>query len=231
MTARAFRAVVVSVAAVVVVAGCGIVGGSPAPASPAPTTARAALPAGDYASSAFRPAASFTLPEGWLVAGDGPDFLSLQPATSDAVGVYLFRSPKAASQDPACPVAPAQNVGATAADLVAWIVALPGLVVSEPVPVTLGGLSGQQLDAHIVDGWTASCPFADGLPTVPLFVGASDQSFRWVVAGNERLRLAVLDVPGQGTVVVDIDAFDGTLMDDLLVEATPIVESLRFGLP
>ncbi len=66
---------------------------------------------------------------------------------------------------------------------------------------------------------------------MPLFVSASDLSFRWVVAGSERLRLAVLDVPGQGTVVVDIDAFDGSLMDGLVIAATPIVESLRFALP
>ena len=52
-----------------------------------------------------------------------------------------------------------------------------------------------------------------------------------MVAGNERLRLSLLDVPGGGTVVVDIDAFDGTLMDDLLAAATPIVQSLSFATP
>ncbi|MFI5043040.1 MAG: hypothetical protein ACHQNA_14545, partial [Acidimicrobiales bacterium] len=80
-------------------------------------------------------------------------------------------------------------------------------------------------------GWTASCPFANGAPTVALFVGATDASFRWVIAGSERLRLTVLDVPGAGTVVVDIDAYDGTLMDGLLSATTPIVGSLKFGLP
>lgn len=210
------------------VAGCGALGASP---TPAPTAPRVALPAGTYTSTAFRPPVSFTLPDGWLIAGDAPDYLSLQPAASDAVGIHLFRSPQAASQDAECPITPAPNVGPTAAELVDWIVARPGLVVSDPVPVTVGGLAGLGIDVGIVEGWTASCPFADGLPTVPLFVGAGDSTFRWVVAGSERLRLAVLDVPGQGTVVVDIDAFDGTLMDDLLADATPIVSSMTFGLP
>ena len=80
---------------------------------------------------------------------------------------------------------------------------------------------------RIVDGWQASCPFANGLPTVPLFVG-QDNQLRWVVAGSERLRLSLLDVPGGGTVVVDIDAFDGSLMDGLLDAASPIVASFQF---
>jgi hypothetical protein len=182
-------------------------------------------------SSVFRPPITYTLPDGWLIADDGPDYLGLEPVTSDATGIRVFRSPRAASQDATCPIAPAPGVGTTARDLVDWIRARPGLVAGDPVPVTLGGLAGLQLDLAIVAGWTPSCPFANGLPTVALFVGSTDASFRWVVAGSERLRLTVLDVPGAGTVVVDIDAFDGSLMDGLLPAAAPIVGSLKFGLP
>jgi hypothetical protein len=32
-------------------------------------------------------------------------------------------------------------------------------------------------------------------------------------------------------VVVDVDAFDGSLMDGFLPAAAPVVGSLRFGLP
>ena len=212
--------------AVAVLAGCG---GS---TSPTPTpTARAAVPAGTHVSSVFRPPITYTLPEGWLIADDAPDYLGLEPVTSDATGIRVFRSPRAASQDPTCPIAPAPGVGTTARDLVDWIRARPGLVAGDPVAVTLGGLAGLQLDIAIVAGWTPSCPFANGLPTVALFVGSTDASFRWVVAGSERLRLTVLDVAGAGTVVVDIDAFDGSLMDGLLPAAAPIVGSLKFGLP
>ena len=111
-----------------------------------------------------------------------------------------------------------------------WIRARPGFTVGDPVAVTMGGLVGLQVDVAIVAGWASSCPFANGLPTVPLFVGSLDTSFRWVIAGSERLRLNVLDVPGKGIVVVDIDAFDGSLMDAFLPAASPIVESMRFAL-
>ena len=214
------------VVVVAVVAGCGSVA-SPTPATPA---ARPALPAGDYDSSVFRPQITFTLPDGWLIGDDSADYFGLLPVTSDAIGIHVFRSPRAASQDLDCPITAEQGVGTTAKDLVDWIRARPGLTVGDPLPVTMGGLGGFQIDVAIIAAWAPSCPFADGIPTVPLFVGATDGSFRWVIAGGERLRLNILDVPGSGTIVVDIDDFDGSLMDEFLPVATPIVESMRFAL-
>src|SRR3990172_3570782 len=74
-------------------------------------------------------------------------------------------------------------------------------------------------------------PPATGPPPAPLFVSPPDPAFRWVIAGAERLRLHLLDVPSGGTVVVDIHAFDGSLMDSLLPVAAPIVTSMSFGAP
>lgn len=172
--------------------------------------------------------ATFTLPAGWLIAEDGPALFGIKPVAYDELGIYLFRSPQAASQQADCPTTALPEVGPKAKDLVDWITALPGLQVGTPTSVAVGGLAGFQLDIAIVPGWTASCPFANGLPTVPLLVGSAS-GLRWVVAGTERLRLSVLDVPTGGTVVVDIDAFDGSLFDGFLPGATPIVESLRFA--
>jgi hypothetical protein len=212
-----------ALAAVLLLAGCASEG------TPTATPAqRQALPGGDYRSAGFRPAVAFTLPDGWLITEDSADLLALQPVTSDAVGIYLFRSPRAASQQADCPITPVPEVGPMARDLVDWMAALPGLETGDRQPVSLGGLTGFALDVSIVGGWTASCPFANGLPTVPLLVGATSD-LRWVVAGSERLRLRVLDDPAGGTVVVDIDAFDGTLFDGFLPIAAPIVDSLRFA--
>lgn len=211
--------------AAVLAAGCA----SGATATPTPV-ARQALPAGDYRSAAFSPTVTFTLPNGWLIVEDSAEFLALRPVTSDSVGIYLFRSPGAASQLADCPTAVVPEVGPMAKDLVEWIAARPGLQTGNPVSVALGGTVGFELDIAIVAGWAASCPFADGLPTVPLFVGRTN-SLRWVVAGSERLRLDVLDVPGGGTVVVDIDAFEGSQFDGFLPAATTVVKSLQFAIP
>jgi hypothetical protein len=201
-----------------------IPGRTPGPSQPT------ALPAGTYRSQAFQPQLTFTVPAGWWLASDSADFLELLPVDSDQEGIYLFRDPAAASQDPTCPLAPEPSVGGLSTDLSTWIRGRPGLVTSNPRLAQVGGLRGVELDVGIVSSWTASCPFANGAPTVPLFVDEAS-GLRWVAAGSERLRLSFLDVPGGGTVVVDIDAFDGSLMDDLVARAVPIVQSFNFASP
>jgi hypothetical protein len=208
-------------------AGCA---GAPSAATPVPTPAPSVLPAGTYTSAAFQPAVTYTVPTGWRIASDSSDYFALQPVDSEITGIHFFRDPLAASQDAACPTTPEPGVGKLSLELATWIRDLPGIIASSPRIVTTGGLRGVELDLALNTGWTASCPFANGVPTVPLFVGA-DGSLRWVVAGNERLRVALLDVPGGGTVVVDVDAFDGTLMDGLVAAAAPIVQSLSFATP
>jgi len=219
-------ALVVGVLAIGILPGLSTPAASPtaAPGTPGPS----ALPAGTFASQVFKPTLTFTVPGGWAVGADTTPYFQLLPVTSDLVGIHLFRDARAASQDPACPDTPAAGVGSTGAELVEWIRGRPGLVVSEPTLVTVGGLSGQRIDVAIKDGWTAACPLANGIPTVPLLTDGTG-SFRWIVAGTERMRMDVLDVPGGGTVIVDVDAFDGTLMDQLLKDAEPIVGSFSFA--
>lgn len=211
------------IATALLVAACG---GAP---SPSPSGPAAAAP-GTYTTAAFTPTVTYTLPAGWSIGEDTPTFAALRPAGSTVTGIHFFRDPVAASQMTTCPDAAEPGVGASAKELADWIAARPGLVASPPEAIELGGLAGYLVDIGIRDGWSASCPFADGLPTVPLFVRPGE-GFRWVVAGSERLRLYVLEVPGDGVVVVDIDAFDGRLIDDLLESAVPIVSSLRFAVP
>jgi hypothetical protein len=188
------------------------------------------LAAGAHTSKAFAPALTFTVPWGWENPVDSAAYLQLQPLGDQIVGIHLFRNPVAMSQAAACPTATEPGVGPTSLDLVKWIRERPGLIVSQPGLVTIGGLPGSVIDIGIVAGWKESCPFANGLATVPL-IFQPPNGYRWVIAGNERLRLYVLDVPGGGIVVVDVDAFDGARMDALLKDAAPIVASFAFAKP
>ncbi len=217
------RPVALATLAVIVLAACNA-GSSPAPTGPQP------LDPGTYRSQVFQPAVTFTLPAGWWIPSDTSDYLGLMPVSSDIIGVHLFRDPLPASQTLDCPVSPEPGVGTAALAMVTWMRGLPGLVTTNPKPITVGGLQGIEIDLAITDGWTASCPFANGLPTVPLFVGKTNDSFRWVVAGSERLRLSLLDLPsGGGTVVVDLDAFEGSAFEAILTAGSPIVASLSFA--
>ena len=209
------------------VAACGAAAVPPAavPASGAP--AASALPAGTYSSSSFQPAVTFTVPAGWEVAADAPAYFLLRPVGDDLAGIHFFRGVSAASQDLACPTTAAPGVGTTSSELVAWMRGLKGLAVAPPTMATVGGLQGVSVDIGIASGWTTSCPFANGVPTVPLLTNGAD--LRWVMAGSERLRLYLLDLPAGGTVIVDVDAFDGSLFDGLIKDALPIVRTLRFA--
>jgi hypothetical protein len=221
-----------ALAVAVVVAACR---SSPTTAAPsAQVGGSAAIPplaAGAHQSTAFKPAVTYTVPTGWDNPVDSADYFEVRPAGSDQTGIHVFRDPVAASQDAACPATAEPGVGATSAALVAWFRTRPGLVVSDPTPTAIGGLVGVYVDLAIADGWKTSCSFANGLPTVPLIVGTAS-SFRWIIVGNERLRMYLLDLPaasGGGLVIVDIDAFDGTLIDGLLSAAAPVVQSLHFA--
>ncbi|HEY5437156.1 MAG TPA: hypothetical protein VIK13_18150 [Candidatus Limnocylindrales bacterium] len=211
-------------ALLLVVTACG--GSSASPAASGPVVSP--MPAGTYTSSAFQPAVTFTVPDGWAKPADTAPYLQLIPAGSDVLGIHLFRAVVAASQDPACPATPEPGVGTTSTDLVAWLRARPGLVVGTPVMATVGGLRGVSIDVAIKNGWTTSCPFAGGSPTVPLITSKA-ADYHWVIVGNERLRFYVLDLPGGGTVIVDVDAYDGTQFDALVRSAAPIVRSMQFA--
>jgi hypothetical protein len=186
-----------------------------------------ALEPGTYTTQAFTPGFSYTVPAGWANPSDFVDHFSIQPAGSDVVGIFLFSNPLPMSQDRTCPDAGEPGVGTSAADLITWIRAHPGLEVSPPRLAAVGGLRGTELDLRIKDGWSFSCSYANGLPTVPLFFGSSG-GYRWVVVGSEQLRLDILDGPGGSTIVVDMDAFEGDLFQDLVNAASPIVRSITF---
>jgi len=198
-------------------------GASPtADAGPTPEV----LAAGTYSTRTFRPTLTFTVPDGWELLADTPNWVQLRPTGEADLGLYLFRNAQAASQDAACPTTPADGVGMTSSELVTFYRGLPGVVAGSPALVTVGGLHGSAVDLGLASDWTRSCPFADGVPTVPLLMNAGID--RWVLAGGERLRLYFLDVPG-GNVVVDVDDFEGSNIDTLIESAAPIIKSFVFA--
>jgi len=217
-----------ALAAIIVplVAGCSLLPGNKA--TPAPSGAAPPLPAGTYTTKSFQPATTYTVPDGWTNPSDTAAYYELMPTLDQNNGIHLFHNPQALSQAPDCPLAAEPGVGTSSLALVAWIRSLKGFSVSQPAMVAVSGLPGTYIDVGIASNWTQSCPFANGLPTVSLFYGAQS-GLRWVVAGPERLRLYFVDVPSQGTVVVDLDSFDGTGFANLLANATPIVKSIKFA--
>lgn len=216
-------ALILALVTSVAVSACGS-SATPAPTGPVDSP----LPAGSHTSAVFQPAVTFTVPDGWALATDEADYLQLRPAGQDFLGIHLFRGVSAMSQDPACPIEAEPGVGTSSVELVSWIRGLDGLKVSSPAMVQVGGLIGSSVDISIQDGWTQSCSFANGLPTVPLLVDPGTGLY-WVIAGGERLRLFVLDLPGGGTLIVDVDDFEGSQFEQFLPDAMSVVNSFQFA--
>jgi hypothetical protein len=207
----------------VVVSACGS-SATPAPSGPVDSP----LPAGTHSSAAFQPTVTFTVPDGWALSDDSADYLQLRPAGQDLLGIHMFRGVSAMSQDPSCPVQAEPGVGTSSVELMTWIRSLDGLSVTSPAMVSVGGLLGSSIDIAIKDGWTQSCSFANGLPTVPLLVDPGT-GLQWVIAGGERLRLYLLDLPDGGTLIVDVDDFEGSQFEQFLPDAMSVVNSFQFA--
>ena len=177
------------------------------------------LPAGGQTTKSFVPRFTFAVPEGWVNGGDEAGIYGLFPDTpanqdefgrSDGPAQEIFMGPK---NDPyfICD-AWEDNQGATAAEIVAAMVANDALATSEPVDVTIGGLTGKQIDVRLDPGWTESCP---GDP--PGFD-----------LGDGRTRAILLDTPVNGVIVIFVGSLHSAGHEAFLAEAMPIVESFQF---
>jgi hypothetical protein len=125
------------------------------------------------------------------------------------------------------------GVGGTAEQLAKWVAGLPGVESGNPRPAAVGGWTGFVMDIRLAGTWTKTCPFADD-PVVPLTLTGDPAQFhqtRTFIAKGLSLRLYFLDTPDGGNVQINvIDIPDGISFKDYLAVATPIVESMRFGI-
>lgn len=169
---------------------------------------------------------------GWTWDYSGNFVIEAAPAEGpySPDGIYFFLDPTIASQD--CQDASEPGVGRSADAIAAWLEAAPGLAVSDPEPVTVGGLRGVRLDIRLDPSWKKPCFYSDGQPTVPLiFSGADIGGYNWSISGPEPAiwRWYILD-SDQGAIIVDIEDHPGGVSrDDLIRTGTGIVHSLVFS--
>ncbi len=163
-----------------------------------------------------------TLPEGWV---EGENGIPTPDSESAFFEVQQNKLVMAAN----CDLEAEAGVGSAAADILAAIAARDGIESSGPDDVTVGDLSGQQLDFHAAsDGTGATC----GDEFVPLWGELEDVGWTFNGAGlTETHRVVVLDVPGGGTVFLWTYAVEPEDVADYLDGSTEVVNSLEFDVP
>ena len=173
----------------------------------------------------------------WLYAGGGLHLIADEtpPPQHQSLfvpdGIYFLHDPTIASQD--CEESSEPGVGGSVSDLVGWLETAPGLTVSEPTQVTVGGLDGTHLDFEIDPKWKRTCPFSEGLPAVPLiFNGAAPLGgYHWAIVPGQSMRWYILDSE-DGVMIVDLeDAPGGLKHNELLANAADVVDSLVISWP
>ncbi len=180
----------------------------------------------------------YAVPEGWTNPEDNQDGYVLVPRNGpDGAGVFVFSDVLAHAQkpDPAtrhCAPAPAPGVGSSSSAIHRWIRSLPGLRIEhDEGSVSIGGLSGFMMDLSVTPKWKGPCGSPDDKPGVAMFVNAqttADEGFDWGIYGDGRMRLFVLSLGPDRTLLIDIEAQDKVTWDALLRQATPIVGSFEF---
>lgn len=200
------------------------------------------LEPGEYRWTFSDPTIDFTIPSSgwnWHFGGGGLFVLFADgdpPPRHEGLyiadGIYLLHDPTIASQD--CEESSEPGVGHSVSDLVAWLETAPGLVVSEPTPVTVGGFEGMQLDIEIDPEWKRTCVFSQDLPAVPLLFNGSVPlgGYHWAIVPEQSLRWFILDSE-DGVVIVNLEDDPGGNLphDELLQTGGEIVDSFVFSSP
>jgi hypothetical protein len=91
------------------------------------------------------------------------------------------------------------------ADLVTWLEEAPGLWVSEPTPVKIGGLDGVRVDLEIDPDWKKTCFFSEKLPVVSMLTNPAEcGGYSTAVVPGQRTRWYILD-SHDGVVLVSLE--------------------------
>ena len=193
-----------------------------------PATQRGAATRADFGALAY------TVPAGWANADDWPSMYTIMRGPSYSAGgvndgavtpdtITLLARPSAASLD-ACAEKAEPGVGTDRAAIAAWILAHPGLVVTEEPAVTIDGLQASVLDLAVADDWTETCDPSKPFVAAPVFIG----DYHWALAKGDRMRVVLVDLPAGTTVAITVDVEDPATFDTLVAEAMPIIESFDF---
>jgi hypothetical protein len=173
------------------------------------------------------------VPQGWRNNEDLPGnfqlYRSKDPQGGVVGGNYLgiYQNARAAAIN--CDEAPQAGVGAGPQDLVAWYRSVPGLIVSAPTEVTVGGLKGYQIDLALQHD-DKTCRY-DQYFGIPLIIGNGVSALHHVILHEHDVRLVILAWQG-GNVTLEITSIkDAIPAADYRAALAPILDSIQFTTP
>jgi hypothetical protein len=192
---------------------------SQVPVTPAPTST---TPAPQIASSdQFKAPFTYAVSQDWTFSGEGARYYSWDATDGSSTHLIVLSSVMAARSD--CTTRSKRGVGRSSDAMTSWLSTHPGLVATTPEAIELGRAAGSFVDVELAADWDQRC--RNGLVLVTA-KGARPQS--WSIDGDAKLRFYVLDLPGGDTVTIVVNVPHASDFQDVIAEATPLVESFDF---
>jgi hypothetical protein len=181
------------------------------------------LAPGTYHSDKFEPALCFSVDKDWVVYGrelsDALPMALSNTQEQERPSTFGFYSPKRVI-DQSDPERDTNVPAPKSVDgWVEWFQKHPNLTTEEPVPVTVGGVSGVQIDAVV-----SSEPKESQFP--PAFWVLSNDLVFYDFKGV-RSRTILLDVGGD-TVVIDTSASSSDKFEKLLPKAQMVLDTVKW---
>ncbi len=199
--------------------------------------------AGTYSTNRWNPyggftygQVTFTVPDGWAVDYDSQAAFFLRSAddyaklgNDSAWGISAWADVAAAAPDnPDCSGEPPDktdaSVGPGAANIAAWMAALPSLKATRST-TTIGGLQAEVVDAEIATG-ASVCDW--GVVLIASRTSKPDP-FNFGIVANQHMRIILVDVLPERTVAIFLDDSQHPGFATLEKAAMPIVESFVFS--
>ena len=174
-------------------------------------------------------AVTYTVPGGWLNRSDFPGEFVLAPeGAPGSTQVAIVSDIVVSSRADNCSEDQDPDAGTTAEEIVAAL-PRPGVTVSTPEAVTIGGLSGLRVDLALDPGWTTPCPWSQGRPVATLFVSRPVESdFAWGLGADVHMRTYFLNIDEDRAILIVIETASAAEQADLVDPASQIVESFVF---
>jgi hypothetical protein len=195
------------------------------------------LDPGRHVATPFRPfgtgtngSLSYSVPIGWTEQGESQsNFAISRPDSAVLTWISVLSNVIPSNEYTGCGGAPAAGVGRTPVDDAAWLAALPGLVVTKPTPVRIGGLDGVMVDLSVAPTWIQPCttPSQPGTD-VSTFAEGPYGDAGLPIGGETRARYILLDRGDGQTLLIDIEAQDSSTWPAVLDAAMPVVNTFEF---
>jgi hypothetical protein len=187
------------------------------------------------------------VPERWKVKEDRAATFLLHhladTAATDSAGdvfIHLFTQPRLVAdyvKGATCgPTSEVPGVGTGVDDLVAAIIARPGVESTTPSRITIGGYVGRMVDLHLAPSWSGGCRAPEGsFVALPLLLGPEfGFGADFGIGPNSPVRLILLDLTGGRTIAIAV--FEGgpaepSQLDAASREAMRVIDSFEFHPP